>query len=287
MGQALEAACIQTNSRDDPDANFDAIARMARTAAAGGARLLALPEVADFQGPGRDAYRAYAQAEPEHRALARLRALAAELGVWMLLGSLSVREAGDRLANRSFLIDDQGAVVARYDKIHLFDISLPGGESHRESDVYVAGGRAVAAETPWGRMGLSICYDLRFPNLYRRLGQAGARVIFIPAAFTERTGELHWHTLIRARAIETGAFVIAPAQCGKFAGDRGCFGHSLIVDPWGRVLADGGEAAGVVRARLDLDEADRFRAAIPSPLLERPFELELAGRAAAQADLGA
>lgn len=282
----LEAACIQTNSRADPEANLREIARLARVAVADGAQLLALPEVADFQGSGPESYRAYALPEAEHKALATLRGLAAELEVWMLLGSLSVRE-GDRLANRSYLLDASGGIVARYDKIHLFDISLPGGESHRESDLFVPGRRAVVAETPWGRMGLSICYDLRFPQLYRRLGQAGTRVIFVPAAFTERTGELHWHTLLRARAIETGAYVIAPAQCGKFAGDRGCFGHSLIVDPWGRVLSDGGESVGVVRARLDLEEPERFRSAIPSPLLEREFELELAQAPRAHADLGA
>jgi len=282
----LEATCIQTNSRADPEANLREIARLARVAVAEGAQLLALPEVADFQGSGPAAYRAYAPAEAEHQALATLRALAAELEVWMLLGSLSVRE-GDRLANRSYLIDARGGIVARYDKIHLFDISLPGGETHRESDLFVPGRRAVVAETPWGRMGLSICYDLRFPQLYRRLGQAGARVIFVPAAFTERTGELHWHTLLRARAIETGAFIVAPAQCGKFAGDRGCFGHSLIVDPWGRILADGGEAVGMARARLDLSEVEGFRAAIPSPLLEQDFELDLTRGTPVQADLGA
>lgn len=286
VANMLEAACIQTNSRADPEANLREIARLARGAVADGAQLLALPEVADFQGSGPEAYRAYALPEAEHRALAALRGLAGELKVWMLLGSLSIRE-GDRLANRSYLLDAAGEIVARYDKIHLFDISLPGGESHRESDLFVPGRRAVVAETPWGRMGLSICYDLRFPQLYRRMAQAGTRVIFVPAAFTERTGELHWHTLLRARAIETGAFVIAPAQCGKFAGDRGCFGHSLIVDPWGRILADGGETVGVARARLDLAEVEGFRSAIPSPLLEKDFELELAQAPRAHADLGA
>ncbi|WP_332769547.1 carbon-nitrogen hydrolase family protein [Phenylobacterium sp.] len=270
----LEIACIQTNSGGDAEANLREIERMAGGAVEGGAQFLALPEVADFQGAGPDAYRAYAPFETDHRALGRLRALAAQLKTWMLVGSVSVRETPERLANRSYLLGADGAIVDRYDKIHLFDVTLPDGESHRESDLFVAGRRAVVADTPWGAAGLSICYDLRFPSLYRRLAQAGAKLIFIPAAFTETTGALHWHTLIRARAIETGAYVVAPAQCGKFAGDRGCYGHSLIVDPWGRVLADGGETAGVVRASLDLAEVDRFRAAIPSPMVERPFDLE-------------
>lgn len=276
MSDILRVACVQTDSTPDVERNLGLAESLIWTAAAGGAQLIALPEAVEFIDTGPQKFDAHAKAVGAGP-LDRLRAVAADLRVWLLVGSLSVK-VGDRLANRSYLVDDQGSVVRFYDKIHLFDVELPNGEQHRESAVYVAGETAVLSPTPWGAAGLSICYDLRFPALYRRLAQGGARLLFIPAAFTRTTGPLHWHTLVRARAIETGCFVVAPAQCGIHVGDRGSYGHSLIVDPWGRVLADGGDEVGIVTADLDLGEVDRFRAAIPSPLLEREFRLTADGQ---------
>ena len=271
----VSVACVQINSTPDLERNLAGIERQTRQAAAAGAQLVALPEACEFLDEDPAAFPAHARCTGT-QALDRLRALAEELQVWLLAGSLSVQN-GSKIANRSYLIDDGGEIVCHYDKIHLFDVTLANGEEYRESAIYASGSSAVLASTPWGPAGLSICYDLRFPGLYRRLAQAGARLIFIPAAFTRTTGELHWHALLRARAIETGSFIIAPAQCGIHAGSRASFGHSLIVDPWGRVLADGGTEPGNVHATLELDEVERFRAAIPSPLVERSYELARAG----------
>ena len=211
--------------------------------------------------------------------LAALREVAQETGVWLLIGSLAVdlsREPGTaegerRLANRSYLVDPGGAVVARYDKIHMFDVDLAGGESYRESNAFRPGGRAVLAETPWGVLGMTVCYDLRFPHLYRALAQAGADFLAIPSAFTVPTGKAHWHVLLRARAIENGCFVFAPAQWGEHAEGRRTYGHSLIVDPWGEVLADAGEGVGIVTARIDLAAIAKARRMVPSLQHDRPF----------------
>jgi predicted amidohydrolase len=211
-------------------------------------------------------------AEEHEPALAAFRGLARETGAWLLVGSLAIRLGPETLANRSFLLDDAGRIVARYDKIHMFDVDLPGGESYRESALYRPGARAVVADTPWGRLGMTVCYDLRFPYLYRTLAHAGAVMLTIPAAFTKFTGQAHWHVLLRARAIETGCFVVAPAQCGSFSGGRESYGHSLIVAPWGEVLADGGEAPGFVVAELDLDRVARARRMVPSLRHDRSFE---------------
>ena len=177
----------------------------------------------------------------------------------------------NRLANRSFLIDNSGAIVARYDKIHMFDIDLPNGESYRESGAYRPGGHTVVAETPWGRLGMSVCYDVRFPHLYRALAQAGADFLGVPSVFTVPTGRAHWHVLLRARAIENGCFVFAPAQWGEHAGGRRSYGHSLIVDPWGEVLADGGEETGIVTARIDPARVAEARRSVPSLTHDRAF----------------
>jgi len=215
-----------------------------------------------------------------------LREVAQEAGVWLLIGSLAVdlsREPGtageSRLANRSYLVDPRGAVVARYDKIHMFDVDLAGGESYRESNAFRPGGRAVLAETPWGALGMTVCYDLRFPHLYRALAQAGADFLAIPSAFTVPTGKAHWHVLMRARAIENGCFVFAPAQWGEHAEGRRTYGHSLIVDPWGEVLADAGEGVGIVSARIDVPAIAKARRMVPSLQHDRPFtKPELAAR---------
>jgi predicted amidohydrolase len=209
--------------------------------------------------------------EDEDTALAAFRVLAAELQVWLLIGSLAVRVAPDKAANRSILIDPAGQIVARYDKIHMFDVEIPDGQSYRESRVFQAGGQAVLADLPWGRLGMTVCYDVRFPYLYRALAQAGAAFLSVPAAFTKMTGEAHWHVLLRARAIETGCFVFAPAQCGTHAEGRQTFGHSLIVAPWGEVLADGGEEPGVVVAEIDPARVAQAHAMVPALRHDRAF----------------
>jgi len=206
-------------------------------------------------------------------ALERLRRMAADHGIWLLIGSLPVRVGPEKVANRSFLIADDGAIVARYDKIHLFDVVLGDGTDFQESRTYLGGREARIAASPWGKIGLSICYDLRFPQLYRAYAQAGARLLTAPSAFTRVTGEAHWHVLVRARAIECGAFVLAPAQCGLHAPGRESYGHSLIVDPWGRVVGDGGDEPGIVVADLDLAAADEARRKVPSLFQDVTFEL--------------
>lgn len=264
MPQSLTIACVQTTATPDPTANLVQVETLIRQAAVAGVQLVALPEAFDFLAPGPTAIVDYAPPLAEHRALRLLGSLAAELSLWILAGSVSMRAQDGVPVNRSILFDPQGRISAQYDKVHLFDVDLPDGDSIRESDLYRAGDRAVVADTPWGGIGLSVCYDMRFPYLYRRLAKSGARIIMAPSAFSSFTGPLHWHTLLRARAIETGCFVIAPAQCGDNHLGRRSYGHSLIVDPWGRILADGGEECGLITATLDLCEVERFRAAIPS-----------------------
>ena len=212
-------------------------------------------------------------AEAQDTSLATLRELARKLGIYVHVGSLAIKASHDRAANRAFLIDPRGEIAARYDKIHMFDVDLSGGESYRESRTYRPGELAVLADLPWGRLGVTICYDLRFPALYRALAEAGATMLAIPSAFTKQTGEAHWHVLNRARAIENGCFVFAAAQGGKHENGRETFGHSLIVDPWGRILAEGGTEPGVVMAEIDIGDVAKARARIPSLEHGRRFEL--------------
>jgi deaminated glutathione amidase len=281
MPRPLHVACLQTR----PAASFDAALAealpLAEAAVGQGAQLLALPEYcgglrteAGLLAPPR-------AAEDDHPVLAALRRFAAERRVWILVGSLAIPGPGGRILNRGFLLADDGAIRARYDKIHLFDVDLSEAERHRESARVAPGAEAVVADTPFGRLGLSICYDLRFPALYRTLAQAGAEALAVPAAFTRTTGRAHWHVLNRARAIENGAFVIAPCATGDVEGGGETFGHSLVVDPWGDVLADGGESPGVVLATIDLDRVAEARRRIPSLAHDRPFRLVEAGRAVA------
>ena len=216
-----------------------------------------------------------AQTEEESVALAKLRALAAELGIFLHIGSLAIKLDETRVANRSYLIDPKGGIAARYDKLHMFDVDLAGGESHRESSHCRPGATAVVADLPFGRLGLSICYDLRFPQLYRALATSGAEFIAIPSAFTKQTGEVHWHVLIRARAIETGAFVLAATQGGLHESGRATYGHSLIVSPWGEILAEAGEEPGVIFADIDLAASAEARARIPALKAGREFEVEI------------
>jgi predicted amidohydrolase len=222
---------------------------------------------------GRERLMAAIVDEESDTGLATLRELARKLGLWLHVGSFAVRVSADKAANRSFLIDPKGDIVARYDKIHMFDVDLAGGESYRESSSYRAGEIAVATNLPWGRLGLTVCYDLRFPALYRALADAGSSFLAIPSAFTRQTGEAHWHVLNRARAIENGAYVLAAAQGGKHENGRETFGHSLVIDPWGRVVAEGGTEPGVILATIDPAEVTAARAKIPSLQHGRRFEM--------------
>jgi len=272
MTQSFTAACIQTNSARDIEPNIETIVPVVREARAAGADLILLPENVSMLEPSSRRQREKALPEDDHPALAAFRELARDTGAWLLVGSLSVRVADGKVANRSMLIDAAGEVTARYDKIHLFDVDLGTGEHYRESKTIEPGDRAVVADTPWGKLGMTVCYDLRFPHLYRALAQRGADFLSIPSAFTRTTGRAHWHVLQRARAIETGCYVFAPAQCGTHAEGRETFGHSLIVDPWGVILADGGEDVGFILARIDPADVASARRKIPALEHDRAFD---------------
>ncbi len=281
MSATFTAACIQNEAVADMGASVAAATELVRAAHAAGAELICLPEYFACLKADAAGFEVGAHGEAAHPALSHYRDLAAELGAWLLLGSLAITAGPEKIFNRSYLLDPTGAVAARYDKIFLFDVDLEGGESYRESALIEPGARATLAPLPWATLGLTICYDLRFPQLYRSLAQAGAEVLTVPAAFTETTGQAHWHVLLRARAIETGCYVLAPCQCGDHGGGRATYGHSLIVDPWGRVLADAGEGPGYVLAEIDPAEAAKARAMIPSLDHDRPFaEPEAEDRAA-------
>ena len=275
--QRFTAACIQLNTQGDEAENCRATSALIRQAVSDGAEFIATPETTNLMDLGRARMFELARPEAESSTLARLRDLAAELGVWLLIGSLVIRDDAERLSNRSFQIDPNGAVIARYDKIHMFDVAIPDGQTYRESAHYRPGEVAVLADLPWGRVGLTICYDVRFPALYRALAKAGAGILTVPSAFTRFTGEAHWHVLLRARAIETGCFVIAPAQCGSHARGRQTYGHSLIVAPWGEVLADGGEESGISLAEIDLQRVDQARGMVPALSHDRSFAPPAAG----------
>lgn len=260
----MRAAILQMTAGIDPSVNAATLVDAVAAARAGGADILFTPEMSNLLDRDRARSEAVLATEGDDPTLAAVRAAAAERGLWVHLGSLALRGDDGLRRNRGFLIDDAGDVRARYDKIHLFDVDLPTGESWRESAVYARGGRAVAGDTPWGRLGLSICYDIRFPDLYRALTGAGARLLAIPAAFTVPTGAAHWHVLLRARAIEAGVFVVAAAQTGAHADGRETFGHSLVVDPWGEVLLDMGAAPGLGFVDIDLDRVDEVRSRVPA-----------------------
>jgi predicted amidohydrolase len=270
MSRTFRVACVQTNSARDPEPNIYAVGELVRRARAAGAEFILLPEIVNMLEPKRVLLLEKARGEADDPALAAFRAFARDTGAWLLAGSLVIKIADDRVANRSFLIDARGQIAARYDKIHMFDVDL-GSERYQESRTYQAGTRAVVVDTPWGKLGMTICYDLRFPHLYRTLAQAGAIFLAVPSSFTRPTGEAHWHVLLRARAVENGCFVFAPAQCGEHAEGRKTYGHSLIVDPWGEVLADGGDAPGFVIAEIDPGKVDEARRRIPSLASDRPF----------------
>ncbi|MDP4002298.1 carbon-nitrogen hydrolase family protein [Methylobacterium sp. NEAU K] len=268
------AACVQMRSGRDPGANRDAAVAGIREAAARGADYVQTPEMTSLVERNREPLFEHVTVEERDPTLAALRQAARESGSMIHIGSIAVR-SGDKFANRAYLIGADGEILASYDKLHLFDVDLPSGERWRESATYTGGACAVLAATPWAILGLTICYDIRFPALYRALAEAGAEVLTAPACFTRQTGEAHWHVLQRARAIETGAFVISAAQGGVHEDGRETFGHSLIVDPWGRVLADaGGSEPGVILAEIDLAQVADARARIPALQHGRPFTVE-------------
>ncbi|HEY3918335.1 MAG TPA: carbon-nitrogen hydrolase family protein [Stellaceae bacterium] len=272
MSASFKAACVQLNAARDIEPNIRAASDLIRRARDAGADLVMTPEVSDMIEPKRAARLEKAREEAAHPMLAAFRALARETGAHLLLGSIMIRTAGEeRLANRSFLIAPDGAILARYDKIHMFDVDLPGGESYRESAVFRPGEATTLASLPWGVLGLTVCYDLRFPQLYRALAQGGADFLSVPSAFTVPTGKAHWHVLLRARAIENGCFVFAPAQCGEHAEGRRTYGHSLIVAPWGEVLAEAAEEPGFILAEIDPARIAEARRAVPSLRHDRLF----------------
>jgi predicted amidohydrolase len=272
MTRRFIAACLQMRSGRDPLANRDAAVTLAREAAAQGASFVQTPEMTSLVERERSALFAKVGPQETDATVNALREVARERRIVVQIGSVAVTE-GDRIANRAILIDAEGEVVATYDKIHLFDVDLPNGERWRESATYAGGNEAPLVETPWGWLGMTICYDVRFPALYRALAEAGASFLSAPACFTKQTGEAHWHILHRARAIETGAFMISAAQGGRHEDGRETYGHSIIVDPWGRVLAEGGTEPGVILAEIDPALVGEARARIPALRHGRPFEV--------------
>jgi deaminated glutathione amidase len=271
----LKAACVQLNNTPDIDKNLAASTALVRQAAKAGAQLAATPEYSCLMREIDGDRMSFSAPEDEHKVLKAYRDLAKELGIWILIGSLSIRVLPDKLNNRSFLIDAKGDIVARYNKIHLFDVDLPNGQSFRESKSILPGDKAVLAPTPWGKIGMTVCYDVRFPHLYRALAQAGASIITVPAAFAMTTGEKHWEIFLRSRAAETGCFVLAPGQCGQHEGKRKCWGHSMIIDPWGKILAEGSaDQPGFITADLDLAEVAKYRQSIPAWNNNRDFAVQ-------------
>lgn len=274
----MRAALIQLTSGDDPIANLPVTRDYVRKAAGAGAAFVLTPEVTNCVSASRALQSEVLTHEAEDPTLRELRADAAELGIWLLIGSLALKtdDPDGRFANRSFLVSPEGSIAARYDKIHMFDVDVSETETYRESAGYRPGGRAVVAEAMGARIGLTVCYDVRFPYLYRALAKAGASILTVPAAFSPVTGAAHWETLLRARAIETGCFVLAPAQTGEHAAEEGrrrrTHGHSLAIAPWGEVLADGGVEPGVTLVDLDLSQVENARRRVPSLTHDRPFE---------------
>lgn len=269
--QSFRAALVQMRSGRDVARNVADAEALIREAARGGAQYVQTPECTTYMDEGRQRLFAATAVEEGNPALAAFKGLARELGIWLHIGSMAVKVSEDKVANRSYLITPDGCIAARYDKIHLFDVDLPGGEKYRESASYDGGDRAVVVDLPWGRLGLTICYDLRFPHLFRALAHAGAGFLAVPAAFTRVTGQAHWHTLLRARAIEAQCFVLAAAQGGRHEHGRETFGHSLIISPWGEVLAEGGVEPTVVFADIDCARIEEARGRVPSLRHDRPF----------------
>ena len=267
----IKVACVQLRSGEDVEANIRDASELVRKAHKEGAHFVATPENTTLMAADGGAKLEKSFAEKDDPAVPAFAKLADELNIWLLAGSLAIKVSNDKTANRSYLFGPDGRVEVRYDKIHLFDVDLPSGERYRESNTVAPGAEAVVASLPWGRLGLSVCYDLRFPQLYRTLAKAGAEILTVPSAFTETTGKAHWHVLLRARAIENGCFVVAPAQGGTHANGRKTYGHSLIVGPWGDILAEGGTEPGVFSAEIDLDDVAAARGRVPALHHDRPY----------------
>ncbi len=273
QSKTFRAALVQLRSGRSVEPNLAVAERLIRQAAADGAHYVQTPENTSLMELDRKALFANTAPQDGNPAVERMAALACELGVWLHVGSMATRLSADKVANRTYLFAPDGSLKARYDKIHMFDVDLPGGESYRESKTYTPGDKVVVADLPWGRLGLSICYDLRFPALYRALAHAGAVFLAVPSAFTKQTGEAHWRVLLRARAIENGAFVFAAAQGGHHEIGRDTWGHSMIVSPWGEVIAEAGADPCVLLADIDTGLVAEARARIPSLEHDRPFAL--------------
>lgn len=273
MGKKFTVACVQNCAIDDVAQNIRDASELVRQAVGEGADFVCLPEYFTCLERTDMLYVERGYSEDEHPALPHFSELAVELKTWLLLGSIAVKVSGEKVHNRSYLLDASGAVVQTYNKMHLFDVSLKRGETYRESNTVAAGDHACVAELPWGRLGFSICYDVRFPQLYRNLAHAGVDFISIPAAFTATTGAAHWHVLVRARAIESGCYVFAPAQFGTRPWGRRTYGHSLIVDPWGEVLADAGVERGIAIAEIDPAKVGDVRRMIPALNHDRPISV--------------
>ena len=271
MAREVRIGCVQTRPLATFDEAIEEARRLAGDAVAAGAELVCLPEYCGGLKSEGGLFAPPTAPEAQHPVLDALRGFASDSRVWMLIGSIAVDGPGDRLVNRGYVIDDHGDIQARYDKIFLFDVDLSPTQQYRESAVVAPGEHAVVADTPWGRLGMTICYDLRFPQLYRTLAQAGAEILVVPAAFTKVTGEAHWHVLNRARAIENGAVVVAPCAVGAVPGGGAAYGHSLVVSPWGEVLADGGDGVGYVVTTVDVDSVAIARGRIPSLQHDRRF----------------
>jgi predicted amidohydrolase len=270
---AFRIGLVQMRSGLDPQANLASVLTAIDEAKRAGADYVLTPEMTNILALKREQLFASIVTDEQDPTLATLREVARKLSIYIHIGSLAIKASAEKAVNRSFLIDRKGDVAARYDKIHMFDVDLAGGESYRESNNYRSGELAVVADLPWGRLGMTVCYDLRFPALYRALAEAGASFLAIPSAFTKQTGEAHWHVLLRARAIENGCFVFAAAQGGKHENGRETYGHSLAIDPWGRVLAEGGVEPGVLIVDIDPAEVAAARAKVPSLRHGRRFEL--------------
>ena len=270
---SFTAAMVQMRTGLLPKPSLAQATKLIRQAAEQGANYVQTPEVSNMMQVNRKALFEHLAAEEDDLSLKAYRALANELKIFLHVGSLALRYSPEKAVNRSFLIGPDGEVIASYDKIHMFDIDLPGGESYRESANYQPGETAILADLPWGRIGLTICYDVRFPALYRALAESGALFLTVPSAFTRKTGEAHWHTLLKARAIETGCFVFAAAQGGMHENKRETFGHSLIIDPWGTVIAEGGVEPGVFLAKIDPAKVETARKTIPSLQHGRRFSV--------------
>lgn len=264
---------IQMTSGNDMDANIKSASDLIAQGAALGANYIQTPEMTSFLDQGRDAYMSIAKLETDDKALQAFQALAHAHAIFLHIGSMAILLPNGKIANRSFIINPEGKIIARYDKLHMFDVDLGNGEAYHESRTYEPGSEAVLVSLPFAKLGLSICYDVRFPYLYRALAQAGAQILAVPAAFTKKTGEVHWHTLLKARAIETGSFVIASAQCGTHPKERQTFGHSLIISPWGEVIAEAGKEPAVITAHINISAVQSTRSTIPAIHLQKKFEL--------------